>query len=80
MHEVIGDSSTSHGSGERFRPQRVALDRLNVVSPRPALQASRVAHKASHAIAGVQQPRHQSPADIAGRAGDKDCGCFIIAK
>ena len=54
VDKVIGDSGSLHGIREGIGPQNVAFDGLDLISPRPALQSSRISHKAAHPIARVQ--------------------------
>ena len=72
MHEVVGDSHPFHGRAESLRPQDVAGDRVHAADPVAALQAERIAHEDAHTPAGVEEPGHESAADVAGGAGDQD--------
>ena len=57
---------------ERLGAQDVAGDDLDAVGPVAALEAKRVAHEHAHAPAGLEEPGHEPPADVAGRAGDEN--------
>jgi hypothetical protein len=72
VHEVVGDSHPFHGRAEGLRPQDVAGDRVHPADPVAALKAERVAHENAHTSAGVEEPGHESAADVAGGAGDQD--------
>ena len=76
VDQVVGSGRAAQRRLESLRSQNIGLDHFDLVEPRAPAEARSVAHHHAHAVAGLQQPRHQPAADIAGGAGDGDKRCL----
>src|SRR3982751_5353044 len=72
MDQVVGDVDALEGAAHRRRVERVSRDDLE---PGFRWDRLRSAREAAHAGAAFEQRVQETPADIAGRAGDEDLRC-----
>lgn len=71
MNEVDDAPDPVEDGGERRRVHQIAFDDVHVGRPRNAVEAGCVASHAPHRVAGSQELRNQSTADIARSAKDE---------
>ena len=74
VNQVERRAGAGHRAFERDLGTGVAGDDLDgrMACPPPARELARLAGKAADGIAGVEQARHEAPADVAGRARHED--------
>src|SRR5436190_14005881 len=78
MYEVVGRRAPDHVLRKGLRVTEVALDDLDprVAPPAALVQFPRLADEAPDRVAGGEERRHESPADVPGCTGDEDAWAF----
>ena len=74
MHEIEGGGTAFEVIAQRAVVVEIGLDHLDagIRIPRPIVELARRARQAAHAVAGLEEARHQAGADVAGGAGHGD--------
>ena len=72
VNQVVGGVDSGENGAQGRRVLDVAPDDLDAIGPLPAGDASRVADHDTNVVAAIEKAGNESPADIAGCAGDKD--------
>ena len=72
MDKIIRGGDAMHGFYQLRGVKRIALCRFHFVQPGASLQTGGVTHETTHAITCFKKFWRETPADIAGCAGDKD--------
>ncbi|MDQ0389904.1 hypothetical protein J2S54_006724 [Streptomyces sp. DSM 42143] len=71
VHQVVRHIDAAQGGGDRLGVGDIPAHRLDIPRPGVIPQFPRGTSQTAHTVAGLEQFRHQAPADVAGRPGDE---------